>query len=167
MDHQQHDQSVRDYQMCQGERYDSPAVACSQPHMVECSEAVDTSNSTELVGLPSTTNPQFNDTELAIRSLLAPLMIYSGGQIESVSSSRVIIKIDRQTIVIVFTQDTAVYEDCLQRSKGIELPDCVAKCQNYLATLNVPSAAVMIHNVPTIVGLVLLPTSTMVHMFVI
>ena len=135
-----------------------PLVAqCSQPHniMDKCSEAVDASNSTELV-IPGTTNPSFLDKELIANHI--KLLLSSLKNVGDIKSTQVIINVHGQTIVIILTQDNAFYEDRLRKGRSIELPDYVASCHDYLSSRGVPSAmhALMINNEPTIVGLVLL-----------
>lgn len=156
---------IDDQQLSQSEmRQDDnlPLVAqCSQPHNIvdECSEAVDTSNSTELV-IPGTTNPLSLDKELIanhIKSLLSSLR--NGGDVKS---AQAIINVHGRIVVIILTQDNAFYEDCLHKGRSIELPDYIASCRDYLSSRGIPSAAhaLMIDNQPTIVGLVLLQVHT-------
>ena len=137
----------------------SLVAECSQPHTVECSEAVNTGSSSELAGLQSTTNSRLHEELVAchIQSLLLSLLINSGGQITSVLPNQVTIDVHRQKIIL--TSDRAFFEECLHNGKRVGLPDCVASLRDYLTGRDVHSTAMMIDNTPTVIGLVLLPTS--------
>ena len=140
------------------DRHQSLVAECSQPHMIECSEAVDTGSSSELVGLQSATTSQIHNEWIAfsIKSLLS-LLINNGGQITSVLPTMVTIDIHGQKFIL--TSDPAYYEKCLRSGKHDGLPDCVARYRDYLTAPGVHSTTMMIDNAPTVVGLLLLPTS--------
>ena len=135
-----------------------PAV-CSQPHMVECTEAVDTRGPSELVQSQSSTMLQSHKELIAkyIEFLLSS-MIASGGQITSVSPTQVTIVIHGQKLVL--TTDNSFYKECLRKGDGVTFPNFVARYRDYLTAWNIPFTATMINNTPTVVALLLLPPSS-------
>ena len=134
--------------------------------MVECSEAADTSDSTELAGLPTSTNdPLIHDEELVtdLMELLWSSLIRSGGRATLLSPNQWIVDMHGQTMIIVLTKDLAVYSKHLHKSAD-RVPECVARWRDHLMSLGVSSTITMIHNIPTIIAFggvsVLLPTSS-------
>ena len=158
IDHWPVDHRVCIDQMHQDDQQSSVAE-CSQPHMVECTEAVDSSNSTKLVGVQSTPlTSHLLEEWIAyhIKSLLSTL-ISSGGKIASVLPTQVIIDIHGQKIILI--TDPVLYEEGLHNGKCVGLPDCVARHRGHLTCLDVHPTTVMIDNAPTVIGLLLLPAS--------
>ena len=134
--------------------------------MVECSEAVDTSDATELVGLSSSTDdPLVYDKESVtnLMRLLWSSLIRSGGRAKLLSPNKWIIDIHGKTMIIVLTKDLAVYSKHLHKSAN-RVPECVARWRNHLMSLGVSSITTMMHDIPTIIAFggvsVLLPTSS-------
>ena len=134
-----------------------PAV-CSQPHMVECTEAVDTSGPSELVQSQSSTMLQSHKELIAKYIELLSSMISRGGQITSVSPTQVTIVIHGQKLVL--TTDNSFYKECLRKGDGVTFPSFVARHRDYLTAWNIPYTATMINNTPTVVALLLLPPSS-------
>ena len=162
VDHQQCNQDVPLDQIC----HQLSLAACSQPRVVQCSEAVDTGDLTELAGLPtSTSDPLVHEKESVtnLMGLLLSSMISGGGRAELLSTNQWIIKIHGQTLIIVLTKNIAIYSKHLRKSADV-VPECVAGWRNHLMSLGVSSTTTMMHDIPTIIAFggvsVLLPTSS-------
>ena len=162
---QQHNQSAFDEQIRQDNHLQTSVDESVQSHMVEHSEAVDnTSDSTELVGLHNSTVSLSRDERMVINPLsLLSLLFNSGGQVKSLTSSRAIVDIRGQTIVIVFTQDKASFKDYSRKS--VALPESIAKLRDYLISWGVHSIPAMAGDVPIIVifGSPMVVSSTSIH----
>jgi len=131
----------------------SSSVDVLQPNMVECREEVGTSDTQELAVSQNTSLVRnkalvLNPNKMSLLSLI----MNDGGQIRSLSPSQLIIDIDGQTMVIIFTQDMALYNKHVKLPEHARLSEHVARWRTYLINWDVSSTALMISNVPTIIA---------------
>lgn len=124
----------------------------SHPHMVGSAEAVDIGVSCELVASQSMVHPLLYDKQLVFNwmSFLSSVM-HNGGQITSMSSSRVIIEMQGQTITILFTQDIGFFIRCSHNIHD-KIPAHIARWREHLIALGIHSTPAMIDGVPTIIA---------------